>query len=226
MKTRRLLDLYCCAGGAARGYQLAGFHVTGIDIAPQPRYAGDVFIQADALAYVREHGREYDAIHASPPCQQYTQAQRIQNRQHQKLIEPTRELLALSGKPWVIENVPGAPLRVDLILCGSMFGLHYRNLTLYRHRWFEFGNFAYSIFAPASCAHHNTAISIFGHTVLGAPKNGVSYRHPNEREHLSVAVGRAVMGCEWMTRDELSEAIPPAYTTFIGAQLMQALEQL
>lgn len=208
------------------GYHRAGFEVVGVDNRPQPHYPF-AFVQADALEFCAEHGREFDVIHASPPCQKYTQAQRIQCREHPDLIPVTRNLLKAIGKPWIIENVPGAPLRPDLILCGSMFGLEWNGLTLYRHRWFESGGgFHLSPFAPATCKHQGFSISVFGHTVLGVPKNGaITYKHPNEREHLGVAVGRLVMGIDWMNRNELSEAIPPAYTEWIGMQLMAMLER-
>ena len=110
----RLLDLFCCQGGAGMGYHRAGFEVFGVDLSPQPRYPF-AFIQADALSLDAAFIRTFDAIHASPPCQRFTLAQRIQNRQHPDLIEPTRAMLTASGLPWVIENVEGAPLRLSLI---------------------------------------------------------------------------------------------------------------
>jgi len=113
------------------GYHLAGFEVTGVDIQPQPRYPFR-FVQADALAYLADHGHEYDAFHASCPCQLYSATQRIQGRDHPDLIGATRTALENTGRPWVIENVPGAPLRDPVLLCGAMFGLR-----TYRHRLFE-----------------------------------------------------------------------------------------
>ncbi len=203
----RLLDLFCKAGGAGRGYQMAGFDVTGVDIQPQPNYAGDRFIQADALEYVVAHGHEYDAIHASPPCQAFTNARVIHGRAHQDLLTPTRPLLFLAGRPWVIENVPGAPMRRDLELCGSMFGLRSGNGRLIRHRWFEFGGWDWPFRLLPPCQHSGPTISVFGH-------GGHVYH--------GVADWRVVMGIEWMTRDELAQAIPPAYTRFIGEQLLRA----
>ena len=224
MTQPRALDLYCGAGGSTRGLQFAGFHVTGVDIHRQPHYVGEVFVLGDAIEYCREHGAEYDLIAASPPCQRYTQAQRIQGREHPDLIPPTREALMATGRPWVIENVPGAPLRADLILCGSMFGLQWRDLMLYRHRWFESGGgFGLAPFPPATCVHDRPAISIFGHCVLGKSLSGNGYKHPNEREHLGIAVGRLVMGIDWMTRNELSEAIPPVYMEWIALQVRDIL---
>jgi hypothetical protein len=130
----KLLDLFSGAGGCARGYQLAGFHVTGVDNRPQPRYAGDAFILGDALAYCAEHGDEYDAIHASPPCQGYSVMRHLpwlRDREYPLLIDPVRTLLRASEKPWVIENVMGAKLDA-FYLCGLMF-----DLPFYRHRLFE-----------------------------------------------------------------------------------------
>ena len=205
------------------GYHRAGFDdIIGVDTAPQPRYPF-TFVLDDALDYCRLHGAEFDAIHASPPCQRYTRAQRIQGREHPDLIPVTRAALQGTGRAYVIENVVGAPLRPDLMLCGSMFGMFWQGLTLYRHRLFEFGNTPAQVFAPATCNHASPAISIFGHCVLGAALNGRNYKHPNEREYLGVAVGRLVMGIDWMTRGELSEAVPPAYTEYIGRQLREAI---
>jgi DNA (cytosine-5)-methyltransferase 1 len=214
----KLLDLFCKAGGAGMGYHLAGFDVVGVDIEPQPNYPFE-FHQSDALEFLELHGNEFCAIHASPPCQAYTRAGAFHNKKHPELIEPTRELLLKTGKPYIIENVPGAPVRPDLILCGSMFGLGYQGLTLYRHRWFEFGGFSIAL-APATCNHKNISISVFGHTVLGASKNGKTYKHPNERQELGVDAGREAMGISWMSKAELSQAIPPAYTKYIGGLLL------
>jgi DNA (cytosine-5)-methyltransferase 1 len=199
----RLLDAFCGAGGAARGYQMAGFEVHGVDIKEQPRYAGDRFYRADALEFVAEHGHEYDAIHASPPCQAFTRARVIHGNEHPDLLAPTRDLLEEIGRPWVIENVPGAPMRVDLVLCGSAFGLQTENGGLIRHRWFEFG-FPFAALVPP-CSHPRKTISVFGH-------GGHVYH--------GVADWRKVMGIDWMSRDELAQAIPPAYTQFIGERLM------
>jgi C-5 cytosine-specific DNA methylase len=130
MSRPRLLDLFCGAGGAALGYQLAGFHVTGVDIAPQPHYCGDAFYQADAMTFPLDG---FDVVTASPPCQAYSTLGRFSPHvTYPDLYEPTRERLTASGLPWVIENVVGAPYRSGFILCGSMFGLRVR-----RHRNFE-----------------------------------------------------------------------------------------
>jgi DNA (cytosine-5)-methyltransferase 1 len=209
MTKPRMLDLFSGAGGCARGYQQAGFHVTGIDIKPQPRYAGDVFIQADALEYLAEHGHEFDAIHASPPCQAYSVTQNIHGREYPELVEPMRAALNASDKPYVIENVVGAPLHTSIELCGLMFGLQ-----VYRHRRFESN---VMLFQPAHQRH------VAACTQVG--------RRPKDGEFMTVAghfadikAARIAMQIPWMTRDELAQAIPPAYTKCIGDQVMAAIQ--
>lgn len=210
----RLLDLFCGAGGAARGYQNTGFHVTGIDIQPQPRYAGDVFIQADALDYLREHGQEYDAIHASPPCQRYSRITSMQLRNnHPDLIRPVRELLVATRKPYVIENVPDArhllinPIR----LCGTSFGLHIR-----RHRYFETGGFEFGLFQVPACVHDERKIVY----LTGSTGN---HKSSFRRRDFTLEEKKTASGIDWMTSKELDEAIPPAYTEFIGRQLVKVV---
>jgi len=135
----RLLDLFCGGGGASMGYWLAGFEVVGVDTAKRGRYPFAHF-QADALEFVRMYGRDFDAIHASPPCQAYSRlAARHPEREYPDLIEPTREALQATGKPYVIENVPEAPLIEPVVLCGSSFflGTNDEQYQLRRHRAFE-----------------------------------------------------------------------------------------
>jgi hypothetical protein len=190
-----MLDLFCGAGGAAMGYHRAGFDVTGVDIKPQKNFPF-AFIQGDALDYCGEHGHEYDAIHASPPCQRYANVTRWRGIQehHPDLIPQTRTELIRAGLPWVIENVPGAPIRPDLILCGSHFALN-----VIRHRWFETSWRAFSL-SPI-CVH------------AGA----LPFEHKAERAYADA------MGCEWMTKVEARESIPPAYTAFIGRHVLAHL---
>jgi DNA (cytosine-5)-methyltransferase 1 len=223
----RLLDLFSGGGGATRGYQQAGFYVVGIDINPQPHYCGDEFIQAEITSlefqmWLASQADDFDAIHASPPCQLYSAANNIHgNTDHPDLIGPTRGLLEAAGVPWVIENVPRAPLRADVTLCGLTFGLGVK-----RHRLFEA---SFPLWKPPPCpkGHPGDWVTIFGNTVLErspqigrTPKNGPIFR----RKHLDTDRGREAMGIDWMNRDELSEAIPPAYTEFIGRQLRDMLD--
>ncbi len=206
----RLLDLFCGAGGAARGYQMAGFHVTGVDIKPQPRYIGEEFIQADALEYLAEHGQEYDAIHASPPCQRYGPMSNHREA-HPDLYGPTRLALLATGKPFIIENVPGAPYDHGIVLCGSMFGLKVR-----RHRNFET---SWLILNSLRCDHkaQGRPITVTGHGG-GRPRphswKGVKAEWP------------AIMGMLWALPEEVTQSIPPAYTEFIGRQLMAYLRSI
>lgn len=198
----KLLDLFCGAGGCAVGYHRAGFDVVGVDIKPQKRYPFPMVV-ANAL-YPPFDLRHFDAIHASPPCQAFTNARVIHKREHPDLLGPTRELLRKTNLPWVIENVPGAPMRADALLCGSMFGQR----KLIRHRCFEFHEPRAFLLPP--CDHAKEIISVFGH-------GGHVYH--------GVAEWREIMGIDWMTRYELAQAIPPAYTEFIGKQLLKFLNQ-
>lgn len=214
----RLLDLFCCQGGASAGYARAGFDVFGIDIDPQPRYPY-AFEQWDALAVLDElvrnggelvrHGR-FDAIHASPPCQAHSNAQKIQGREHPELIDPVRELLITSGLPYVIENVPGAPLRDPVELCGAMFGLH-----TYRHRLFE-SNVPLTV--PDHPAHVHPTVK------MGRPVREGDWYHA-VGNFSNVDYIRRDMCAPWMNRDGLRESIPPVYAEHVGRQLMQAVAQ-
>lgn len=201
----RLLDLFCCAGGAGMGYHQAGFEVTGVDVDQQPRYPFR-FIQADALAFLMEFGHEYDAVHASPPCQRFTNAQKIQGNQHPDYLESVRGLLQTDGRPYIIENVPGAPLINPVVLCGAMFGL-----KTYRHRLFESN---IPVVAPEH-PEHVTAV-----TKMGRPPKDGEFMHV-VGNFSGVGKAREAMGIAWMTRDELREAIPPAYTQYLGLQMLE-----
>ena len=213
MKRPRLLDLFCGAGGAAMGYYRAGFDVVGVDIKPQPRYPFE-FHQGDALEYCAAHGHEFDVIHASPPCQAYSVTKSIHGNDHPDLVAVTRAALQATGKPWVIENVVGAPLFSPLMLCGSMFS----GLRVYRHRLFECN--PQITFAPACCSHQ-----------FKMPASKGQYHELNGTNFITcvghnfkASDGRIAMGIDWMTRAELSQAIPPAYTEYIGRQLLQHIE--
>lgn len=216
-----ILDLFCGAGGAAMGYSRAGFDVIGVDIKPQRSYPFE-FIQADALDYLGDwitwHGREYadgfmtsfDAIHASPPCQAFTKARKLQGNTHLDIIGPVRELLIASRLPYVIENVQGSPLIDPVVLCGEMFGLR-----TYRHRLFEVN---FSLDAPIHPDHVKKT------TKMGRPPKEGEYMHIVG--HFSGAdEGRAAMGIPWMSKNELREAIPPAYTEYVGSRLVNHIQR-
>jgi DNA (cytosine-5)-methyltransferase 1 len=198
----KALDLFCKAGGATRGLQLAGYHVTGVDIAPQPHYCGDAFIQADALT-VDLTG--YDLIWAGPPCQFASVLTAQHRHKHPNLIPATRARLHATGVPWIIENVAGARrhLHTPLMLCGTMFGLR-----VWRHRFFESPWLAGRLTPP--CRHVGLPV-----VVSGSPRRRNPDGTPNRTEP-STAERQAAMECPWMTRTELAEASPPAYSEYLG----------
>ncbi|WP_436737311.1 SAM-dependent methyltransferase [Streptomyces sp. BBFR102] len=200
----RLLDLFCCQGGAAKGYADAGFEVTGVDIRPQPRYPY-TFVQAEAVAFVLAHGAEFDVIHASPPCQHDSDCQRIQGRTHPDLIAPTRTALQASGRPWVLENVRGAVPKLEqpVMLCGPMFGVQ-----TYRHRYFETGG-------GLTLHQLNHPAHVVPQAKMGRPVPP-GYFGQFVGNFSGVDLARRVMGVPWMNRDGIRECIPPAYTQWIG----------
>jgi DNA (cytosine-5)-methyltransferase 1 len=204
----RLLDLFCGAGGAAMGYHRAGFtDIVGIDNRPQPRYPFK-FIQGDALEYLAEHGHEFDVIHASPPCQLWSEATPPGRRQyHSDMITPTRRLLDELQKPYVIENVEGARhmLINPVKLCGTMFGLN-----IWRHRYFELRP-RWAWLTPG-CQHNGRPVLLTGQG--HARPDGTRPRRNTMAEKSEAG------GIDWMTGAELTEAIPPAYTEWLGRQLM------
>lgn len=225
----RLLDLFCGAGGAARGYADTGFEIVGVDNAPQPHYPY-TFIQADALEVLKDSAflAQFDAIHASPPCQEYSRIRFLRNIYDDtpapKLILPVREALEASGLPWVIENVAGSELPDAVELCGSMFGLPIR-----RHRWFSSSTM---IFAPGACNHTDSCINVIGGKVRGYGnlRSNTTYADATGQRRLSESslsrdTGCAAMGIDWMTLDELSQAIPPAYTRWIVQFLLPQQEE-
>lgn len=211
----RLLDLFCGAGGAGMGYHQAGFEVVGVDCKPQPRYPFE-FHQADAFAYLEQHGHEFDVIHASPPCQAYTVQGRTQGKAHPQLIEPIRHALKGIGKPYVIENVIGAPLNNPIILCGSMF-----RLGVLRHRKFE--SSAALPTAPYHCHGIKEIRGYYGNT----GREAFRAKKPGNKDTLRGTVERAPidMGIDWMAWKELTQAIPPAYTKWIGEQLLKVMRE-
>lgn len=234
----RLLDLFSGEGGAAAGYIRAGFEVTGVDMLPLgDRYPG-TFVQGDALEYLAEHGHEYDVIHASPPCQAYsiaTAGSPKARAKHPRLIGATRELLLATGRPYVIENVSQArPELVDpILLCGRMFGLEAPDedgepLVLDRHRLFESN---VPLVAPPHPKHDDRQVAgvYSGGRTRRPGQTAAEHRHecrairrggyvPASRE-----VRQALMGIDWMTDRGLNESIPPAYTAYLGRQLVEYL---
>jgi hypothetical protein len=210
----RILDLFCCAGGAGMGYHRAGFEVVGVDISPQPNYPFR-FKQWDALEYISNYGHFFDAIHASPPCQGYTSLKNQHGNDWPLLIDQVRKLLIWSGRPYVIENVAGARdvMRDPVTLCGEMFGL-----GVLRHRLFETN---WELTAPAHVKHRGKVAGWRHGTYYDGPYFAV---YGNGGGKGTVKQWQEAMGIDWTSeRRELAEAIPPAYTEHIGNQLASFL---
>ena len=207
MSKLKCLDLYCCAGGAGEGYNLAGFDVTGVDLYEQPKNPHR-FILGDAIDYLLKNGHKYDFIHASPPCQQYTKAAkqwRAEGREYPDLIEKTRAALIKVNKPWVIENVPGAPLFDALFLNGSYF-----EIKIHRPRYFES---SFNIEQPK--------IPESKPVKMGRPVKEGDILQPVG--HFSgVWYAKKEMGLPWMGQKELAQAIPPVYTKWIAEQWLKS----
>jgi hypothetical protein len=207
----KLLDLFCGAGGAGTGYHRAGFEVVGVDIAPQPNYPFE-FRQADAIEYLLSNFTRFDAFHASPPCQAHTTLAKGNNAntdQYPDLIEATRAVLTATGKPFVIENVPSAPLNNAITLCGEMFGL-----SVIRHRLFE-SNF--ELHQPQHIKHRGRVAGWRHGQRFDGPYFAV---YGNGGGKGSLDEWRAAMGMPWcQTKLEIAEAIPPSYTEYVGKYL-------
>lgn len=215
----RVLDLFCCQGGATRGYQLAGFCVSGVDVDPQPRYIGEGFYQADAVRFVWNNlawiRKNFALVSGSPPCQAWTAAQVIRGREHPELIVPTREAMRATGLPYVIENVGGAAdeLVDPVMLCGVDFGLQTA-----RHRFFETGGFTFEALSPP----HSERDHDVRNTKMGRPFEPGKLRH-YVGNFSGVQLARDDMRMQWANRDGLREAVPPAYTEHIGRALLASL---
>ena len=200
----RLLDLFCGAGGAAVGYARAGFEVIGVDNKPQPHYPFE-FYQADALTYPLDG---FDAYHASPPCQEYSRTKSLhQHISYPDLLGDVRTILLATGKPWIIENVIGAPFEHWIMLCGSMF-----NLRTYRHRRFET---SFLMMQPEHPKHTEKVLN------RGYDPNWPGFFCVTGGGNAPVAVMKEAIGIDWMLRREFTQAIPPAYTEYIGKYLMK-----
>jgi DNA (cytosine-5)-methyltransferase 1 len=213
----RLLDLFCGAGGAAMGYHRAGFEVVGVDIKPQPHYPFQ-FVQGDALKPWEAgiYPPAFDAIHASPPCQDHSQLHKNYGAPAHDtagLLATTLEWFRLLGLPWVVENVVGAPLPSAVELCGASFGLGASGMDLNRHRRFM-SNVA--MLTPPCQHRRGLTIGVYG--------NGTNRWHRRKLgRNLRRAEMREAMGIDWMTHAELGQAVPPAYTEWIGQQLVAYL---
>ncbi len=209
----RLLDLFCGAGGCSVGYHRAGFDVVGVDNRPQPHYPFE-FHQADALEYCAEHWQEFDAIHASPPCQDHSLLRNSAGLHGTGwLLMATLHLLEMIGRPFVVENVVGARLPAPVMLCGANFGLGASGMDLPRHRLFQC---SFGVIVPACSHRRGKAMGVYG--------NGTNQWHRKKLgRNLSIAEMRQAMGIGWMTQAELSQAIPPAYTEWIGGRLLEYL---
>jgi len=214
MSKPRLLDLFCKAGGGSVGYYLAGFEVVGVDIKKQKRYPYE-FIQKDALEVFEDKDflASFDVIAASPPCQTHSSTKHLRNAQGKgtdkvDLIPQTREALVASGKPYIIENVPGAPLIDPVQCCGSSWGLKVR-----RHRLFE----SNVKLVGSICKHKEQGrpVGVYGSMRDEIPGGGHTAK--------TIEQAREAMGIDWMIWGELVEAIPPMYTWFLGTQVMDSI---
>ena len=224
----RLLDLFCGAGGATRGYQLAGFYVVGVDVNPQPDYCGDEFFQEDACDLLRlcvgttDWFASFDAIHASPPCQLFSRAGRLRDAQGGQastvdLLTPTLARLADVRVPWVVENVPGAPGMLPCVqLCGSSFGLAVQRHRLFKSNVEIFGSPCdHSRFPLDEKSGKPRPVGVYHVMGDSIPSGGRTARTLEE--------GQTAMGIDWMPWASLKEAIPPAYTQHLGKQLLAHL---
>lgn len=204
MTRQKILDLFCGAGGAAVGLYRAGFNVEGVDIDPQPHYPFK-FYQADALTFPLEG---YDAYWASPPCQSFsiTKYCRKNGHKYPNMVSPIRERFVSLGKPYIIENVPGCPLINPVLLCGAMFGL-----SLIRHRLFEC-NWFLLVYPHQPCRNrHFVTVASQGSKI---------------RQRQDYTKWGDAMGIDWMSRRELTQAVPPAYSEFLGKQLIKYIKEV
>lgn len=263
---RRILDLFCCEGGAAHGYALAGFKVYGVDLFKHkdakgrtkgfsqkryrhPSYQGDVIdvlvrlIAGEKIPFTAPDGTvehlgldDFEAIHASPPCQRHSAGTRaITREEYPDLIGPTRELLIATGKPYIIENVPGAPLLDSIELCGSMFDLRAEDedgvlLHLKRHRQFE-SNIEISV--PTTCNHQSPMAGVYGGARSRKPGQSAAEHRRDAREERgggyvpqSLEVCQNLLGIDWMTKGGMNQSIPPAYSRHLGEILMDHIDSL
>lgn len=208
----RVLDLYCGAGGATHGYQQVGFTVTGVDVVYRNEYCGDEFIHGGALKFVNRYGRDFDFIHASPPCQAHSTLTKGTNagNRYPDLIPQTREALKSTGVPYVLENVVSSPLRDDLTLCGEMF-----RLAVVRHRRFEFDDVTLPWIPSVAEPIHRGPVSGYNH---GEYRDGPYFQvYGDGGGKGTIEQWQDAMGIHWTkVRDHIAQAIPPKYTWYIG----------
>lgn len=218
----KLLDLFCGVGGAGEGYQRAGFEVTGVDNIEQPNNPHK-FILDDALEYLIKYGNNYDVIHASPPCQLYsvsTYQFRKKGKVYPNLIPPLKEVLDKLEKPYIIENVPLAPIRSDVVFKGYVFGL-----KVIRERKFELGNGLFilqqEMYKTNKQVKKGDFVTVAGKGSLKSHKNDHDFKHSKGS---ILENWRFALGIPWAkTYKELANAIPPAYTEYIGQQILYQL---
>lgn len=201
------------------GYHRAGFEVVGVDINPQPHYPFE-FHQADALTYPLEG---FDVIHASPPCQEYSSLRFMKTRQYAAILAETRQRLIDSGLRWVMENVANAPMHQGVLICGTALGLNVR-----RHRLFDCSHL---IYGPGMCRHGPDNINVYGHGAWNYQPRADNSKYCHwtrsnaHQSPLPIATARQAFECEWMTQAELAECVPPAYTEWIGRQVLAILQR-
>ena len=212
----KLLDLFCGAGGCSVGYNRAGFDVVGVDIEPHADYPFELIL-ADAVKVATDTAflSQFDVVHASPPCPRYSVATKATGTSdnHPDLVPVMRDLLNAWGGIWVMENVPGAPMPTAVTICGKAMGLQW----IKRHRLFESNVL---LFSPGCACDNRGTVSVFGHSGEDRRKSAGGVR-----KHVPIAEVRDLMGVPWMrSRDDIADAIPPAYTEYLGHQLAAHVE--
>lgn len=212
-----LIDAFCGAGGAGRGYADAGFEVWGIDIKPQSSYPYR-FFRGDVFEVLPKLIAKYPVavVHASPPCQAYSKLTNLSphpRSSYPDLVDQTRELLRSTDRPWIMENVELSPLETPTMLCGTMFGLgasvRGERRELRRHRFFESNQLLY---APGPCQHEHPVVNVYG--------NPGGFDRRRGRALASASEWGEAMGIDWMASRDMAQSVPPIFTRFLGEQLL------